>query len=171
MPMSLAFGSLQQIADALCISNIAYDFIDTIVNKRHYRGLTFVARPTTNNYYKLSKECLYVKDGTVGARLTDSEIETRLAGFQPIPTTPVIDDDGHEVGDGETALRLVRERMQRKGIKRELNALSPVCVSLSLTPLQSLSKNLVTSFPNLLLLGTVVSNLLLPKIIPSLHSL
>lgn len=115
LSMSLAFGNLKQVTDHMDLSNKAYSFIESLTPG----GLTFVAHPQKAMMQKYSIKHLYA-DGTIGIRLTQSEVETQLANFFPFPSTPIRSSDGNEISSAQEALDIVMNRMSQIPIARRI---------------------------------------------------
>lgn len=115
MKMSLAFGSLTQVSNRMNLSTMAVRFVEELSP----RGLTFVAMPKSKAFRAFSENILHA-DGTVGIRLTRSTIETSLADYYPLPTTPIRDENNAEIGTAYDALEIVKKRMIEYSIDRPL---------------------------------------------------
>ena len=115
--MSLVFGSIEQAAQITQLSNMAYRFIDKLTPG----GLTFVARMSNNGFAKLAAQRLYT-DGTIGIRLSESEVERQLAKEFPLPTTPIRNDQGIEVSALNEAISIIRSRIESSGVTKGIVA-------------------------------------------------
>lgn len=115
MKMSLAFGSLKQANKIMDFSDMAIEFIRRFTPG----GLTFVAKPKEGWLRHFSESRLHA-DGTIGMRLTESQVETQLAESYPLPSTPIRNSNHEEVYTAEEALRIVDGRMAGKGIHRKI---------------------------------------------------
>lgn len=115
MKMSLAFGSLNQANEMMDLSDMAIDFF----RKFTPGGLTFVAKPRQKRSKLFSERRLHA-DGTIGIRLTESEVETQLAENYPLPSTPIRNSNSKEVITAEEALQIIKGRMIDKEIDRKI---------------------------------------------------
>lgn len=104
-PMSLAFGSIDQITEKMVFSNKAYVFFKMLTPGR----LTFVTKPKKRVFSNLSRNCLYA-DGSIGVRLTESIVETQIADFFPIPSTPIRNERFKESATYKEAWDIIAER-------------------------------------------------------------
>ncbi len=114
-PMSLAYGDLKTIAASFSLSNQAYLFF----RKLTPGGLTFVAQPNTLQYNHFSKVFLHA-DGSIGVRLTESEIETRLAKRFPVPSVPIRSAEHKEISTLEEGWKIVSARCEELKIDRKI---------------------------------------------------
>lgn len=127
--MSLAFNNIEQVANTMQISNMAYHFIKKLTPG----ALTFVARLSNNGYANLSARRLYT-DGTIGIRLTESPVETQLAQRFPLPTTPIRNDEGKEVSSIDVAISIIKNRVSHIDAPHQIEAICgevPYCGRLS----------------------------------------
>lgn len=104
-PMSLSFGSLKQVTEYIDFRNQAYNLFKELTPG----GLTFVAPPNKTKLENISKNCLNA-DGTVGVRLSESLIESQIAGYFPVPSTPIRNSNGIETSSAREAWEIVEQR-------------------------------------------------------------
>lgn len=118
MPMSLAFGDLEQADDLISLSTMAQDFIRRLTPG----GLTFVARPRPDDMRAFALRRLNAPEGTVGVRLTESPVETQIAHelYYPLPSTPVRRSDHAEVCTVNEALSTIADRVSRLQSPRKI---------------------------------------------------
>lgn len=107
-PMSLAFCNLKKTTEMINFHNQAYEFFKRLTPG----GLTFVLHPAKNAFNSISENYLYA-DGTIGVRLTESLIETQIAGFFPMPSTPIRNSYGMEVSTAKEAWEIIAERSKK----------------------------------------------------------
>ena len=121
MPMSLAFGSLEQADKLISLSIMAQDFIRQLTPG----GLTFVARPRLDDNRALALARLNAPGGTMGVRLTESPVETQIAHEldYPIPTTPVRRSDRTLVFTMNEAIDTIADRVSRLRSPRKIAAI------------------------------------------------
>ncbi len=104
-PMSLAFGDLKKVTEKMDFHNQTYEFFKKLTPG----GLTLVAQPIKEAFKGLSTNFLYA-DGTIGVRLTESLIETQIADFFPIPSTPIRNSDCMETSTAKEAWEIIAGR-------------------------------------------------------------
>lgn len=115
MQMSVCFNSLQQAHKYVEFSNLAYMFMEKLTPG----GLTFIARPNNLTLRRFLSR-LYIDDGTIGVRISESLSELQLAACFPIPSTPIRDCSLHEVGDADQAFDIVAQKMAKYQINRDI---------------------------------------------------
>lgn len=123
LPMSLAFGSLRQCVQRMDLSNMAYKFIKQLTPG----GLTFVACPRNAVSISISAKRLNA-DGSIGARLSDSKVETQLAEYLdcPLPSTPIRNSNHTEISTLEEAFSIIADRITRLPRPRKIAAIDGI---------------------------------------------
>lgn len=115
VPMSLAFGDLRKVTEKMDFNNQAYEFFKSLTPG----GLTFVAHPIKKTFNSLSENYLYA-DGTIGVRLTESLIETKIASFFPMPSAPIRNSDFIEISTAKEAWEIISGRSTKLHSSRKI---------------------------------------------------
>lgn len=115
VPMSLAFGDLRRVTERMDFNNQAYEFFKRLTPG----GLTFVAHPIKKTFNNLSENFLYA-DGTIGVRLTESLIETKVASYFPMPSAPIRNSDFMEISTAEEAWEIIAGRSTKLHSSRKI---------------------------------------------------
>lgn len=107
LAMSLAFHSMEQVTDRIIVSECARKVLERLMPG----ALTFVLKTQNPELLKASKKLLNVTDGiTIGVRLSESPVETQLAEYFPLPTTP-IRKEGNLIVKSKAAFAEIKEQL------------------------------------------------------------